>query len=73
MSEEPTPDGVPCRHCGQPIYWDEICWVHANGWSTCGTTMRGGTRLPSGLLLDPEIVEDPQYKDKRAEPVGNWT
>ena len=68
----PTPDGVPCRHCEQPIFWDEICWVHANGWATCGTTMRGGTRTGQ-VVVDPEIVEDPAFKDKRAEPVGEWS
>jgi hypothetical protein len=68
-----TPDGVPCRHCGQPIFWDEICWVHESGWATCGTTIRGGINLGGGLTVDPEIIVDPAYEDKRAEPVGEWT
>jgi hypothetical protein len=73
MSEEPTPDGVPCRHCSQPIFWDEICWVHSNGFADCGLTIGGGVQLGGGLSIDPEIVVDPDYADKRAEPVGNWT
>jgi hypothetical protein len=72
MSEEPTPDGVPCRHCGQPIYWDEICWVHSNGFADCGLIIGGGKAF-GGITLDPEMHMDPDYADKRAEPVGNWT
>jgi hypothetical protein len=70
---EQTPDDVPCRHCGEPIFWDEICWVHQNGWATCGTTMRGGTPVGASVVLDPEIVEDPSYKGKNAEPIGKWS
>lgn len=68
-----TPDHVPCRHCGQPISWDEVCWTHdSSGFSTCGTVVRGGTTLVPGITLDPDIIEDPQYNGKTAEPVGDW-
>jgi hypothetical protein len=69
---EPTPDGVPCRHCGAPIFWDEICWVHANGFADCGLQVVGG-KVIGDFSIDPEIIEDPKFKDKRAEPIGTWT
>jgi len=68
-----TPDGVPCRHCGEPIFWDEICWVHGTGWANCGITMIGVNT--GGIMIDPEIVEDPVHKAANhcAEPVGEWS
>jgi hypothetical protein len=74
MIEEPTPDGVPCRHCGQPIFWDEICWVHHNGFADCDLTISGGTKM-GAWTIDPMLTPttDPALKDKRAEPVGDWT
>jgi len=77
---KPTPDGVPCRHCGHPIYWDEICWVHANGFADCGLII-GGSEAKTGdkgrmiLIMDPEITVDPTHKEAKhmAEPVGPWS
>jgi hypothetical protein len=68
-----TPDGVPCRHCGQPIFWDEICWVHSNGFADCGLIIQGEN--VGGLIIDPEIIVDPTHKEAnhRAEPVGPWS
>ena len=70
---EQTPDGVPCRHCGKPIFWDEICWVHQNGWADCEVTITGGTHIGTGVVLDPEIIESEEFKGKHAEPVGEWS
>jgi hypothetical protein len=75
-----TPDHVPCRHCGQPISWDEVCWTHdATGFADCDVQVTGGTPLenflvtPEGsyrVLVDPEVcfTERPSL----AEPVGEW-
>lgn len=74
MSESPTPDHVPCRHCGRPISWDEICWVHdSTGFADCGLLIGGGINLGGGLSIDPEITVDPDYEGARAEPVGAWS
>jgi hypothetical protein len=69
---KPTPDGVPCRHCEQPIFWDEICWVHANGFADCGLVIEAGDAI---VAMNPKFIEttDPKLKDRRAEPVGEWT
>jgi hypothetical protein len=69
----PTPDHVPCRHCGQSISWDEICWTHDNsGFADCGVTIRGGIKFGS-VTIDPEVIENPEFGGKRAEPVGQWS
>lgn len=53
---DPTPDHVPCRHCGEPISWDEICWTHdSNGFADCGLLVCGGTQYPEGM---PQEVRD---------------
>jgi hypothetical protein len=68
-----TPDHVPCRHCGQPISWDEICWTHdEHGFADCGLVLSSGTRIGPYMTVDPKLTIDPKYKDKRAEPVGEW-
>jgi hypothetical protein len=72
MIEEPTPDGVPCRHCGQPIFWDEVCWVHDNGFADCGLVIQGGMRFGS-VILDPQMDVQGPHAGKRAEPVGDWS
>ena len=73
----PTPDGVPCRHCGEPIFWDEYCWVHSNGWATCGTVMTGGKSLSmsdvASIRVNPEIKAEGPHKGKTAEPEGDWS
>lgn len=71
--EQPTPDGVPCRHCGLPIYWDEICWVHEHGFADCGLTMSKGTPILGVGVLDPEIHQSPSFKGKMAEPQPPWS
>jgi hypothetical protein len=70
-----TPDGVPCRHCGKPIFWDEICWVHSNGFSDCGLVITGGKRIGTQVVLDPSFIptNDPNLKDKRALPHDPWS
>ena len=70
-----TPDGVPCRHCGQPIFWDEICWVHQNGFADCGLTILPGTgkQIAPGIVTDPQFAIEVKYKGKMAEPVGEWS
>ena len=70
----PTPDGVPCRHCGHPIFWDEICWVHSNGFADCGIIIGGGTKV-GRIIMDPEIIVDPTHKEAKhnAEPEGEWS
>jgi hypothetical protein len=71
---EVTPDGVPCRHCGKPIFWDEICWVHDNGFADCGLSIEGGTRIDR-IIMDPDIYVDPTHKaaGNKAEPEGEWS
>lgn len=68
-----TPDGVPCRHCKQPIFWDEICWVHRNGFADCDLTIGGGTKIGRGLTLDPELKVDGPNAGQHAEPEGKWS
>jgi hypothetical protein len=69
---ELTPDGVPCRHCGKPIFWDEICWVHDNGFADCGAIISGGRQVGDGVVIDPDINVVGIHKGNRAEPVGEW-
>lgn len=69
---EPTPDHVPCRHCGKPISWDEICWTHDDtGFATCGTIISGGTVIGS-WRVNADIKVDPKFKGTTALPVGEW-
>lgn len=74
---DPTPDGVPCRHCGKPILWDEITWVHQNGFADCELVIGEGIAIIGGahtqLIVDPGMHQDPDYKDKRALPIGEWS
>jgi hypothetical protein len=67
-----TPDGVPCRHCGEPIFWDEICWVHDNGFADCGLVVGGGGRTRAEIIIDPDLSIEGPHAGKRAEPVGDW-
>lgn len=71
-----TPDHVPCRHCGLPISWDEICWTHDDtGFADCGLTIESSDRIASEsmtLLINPTFVKGP-HAGKRAEPVGDWS
>jgi hypothetical protein len=71
-----TPDGVPCRHCGKPISWDETCWTHdANGFADCGLVVLAGTgvQIAPGIVTDPQFAVEHKYKGKMAEPIGEWT
>ena len=72
----PTPDGVPCRWCGQPIFWDEICWVHDNGFADCDLTISGGTPIGAvegaTVVLDPTIKVEGPNAGRHAEPVPPW-
>jgi hypothetical protein len=70
---EQTPDGVPCRHCSKPIYWDEVCWVHDNGFADCGLVVYGGTKISSLITTDPQFAQEHSLKGKMAEPVGKWS
>ena len=74
MTDE-TPDGVPCRHCSQPIFWDEICWVHDNGFADCGLVISGGVNFGAGpeVVINPKLTVEGPHKGKMAEPVGEWT
>lgn len=68
---EPTPDHVPCRHCGEPISWDEICWTHdSTGFADCGVTISGGTDMGGGVLIDAEITTT---RSTHALPIGEWS
>lgn len=75
VNTDETPDHVPCRHCGVPISWDEICWTHDDtGFATCGTIISGGTRSPSDMItVNPDIDVEGPHAGKRAEPVGAWS
>jgi hypothetical protein len=77
----PTPDHVPCRHCGKPISWDEMCWTHDHsGFQECGTAVTGGTPVPdlygippppgTHFVLDPDVRNDGDTR--LAEPEGEW-
>jgi hypothetical protein len=72
-----TPDHVPCRHCGLPISWDEICWIHDNtGFADCGLTMRGSKVVVGETMyavIDPDLKVEGPHAGKRAEPVGDWS
>jgi hypothetical protein len=76
---EPTPDHVPCRHCGVLISWDEVCWTHDDtGFATCGTVITGTEKIksPSGsmtLYVDPRVTTEGPHAGKNAEPVGPWS
>jgi hypothetical protein len=69
----PTPDGVPCRHCGEPIFWDEICWVHRNGFADCGLVIRNPRMKFGSFIIDPDLDVQGPHAGKRAEPVGEWS
>lgn len=73
---EPTPDHVPCRHCGVPISWDEICWTHDDtGFADCGLTVSGGISVPGApsVIMNPTLSVEGPHAGKRAEPVGDWS
>lgn len=72
---EPTPDHVPCRHCGVLISWDEVCWTHDDtGFATCGTILTG-TEIAAGtgIYIDPKVTTEGPHAGKNAEPVGAWS
>ena len=75
---KPTPNHVPCRHCGVPISWDEYCWTHDDtGFADCGTVITGTEKItaPSGhfvAYIDPKIAVVGPHAGKNAEPVGAW-
>jgi len=70
---EPTPDHVPCRHCGEPISWDEITWVHDNtGFADCGLVITPGIRFGS-VILDPDMDVQGPSAGKRALPHDPWS
>jgi acetoacetate decarboxylase len=80
---ELTPDHVPCRHCGKPISWDEVCWTHDDtGFADCGVEVSGGQPLEnkfagqdgefivtSAVLKNPQVVGGGQTC---ALPCGEW-
>lgn len=72
-----TPDHVPCRHCGAPISWDEICWTHDDtGFADCGLVISGGTSVGKSrgaMILNPDLNIEGPHAGKRAEPVGAWS
>jgi hypothetical protein len=72
-----TPDHVPCRHCGVPISWDEICWTHDDtGFADCGLVISGGKsvgRSRGEMILDPDLKIEGPHAGERAEPVGDWS
>lgn len=79
LTDVDSPDFAVCEHCGEPIGWDDISYTHmSNGFATCGTIVGGGTKIrsflgapmPAGAVLDPEIIEDPDFAGKRAEPTS---
>lgn len=64
-----SPDRSACRNCGEPISWDEICYVHdKNGFANCGLTVSGG-RSVGAALINPILTVDPAAGGKNAEPV----
>lgn len=49
----PTPDHVPCRHCGSLISFDEYCWTHdSTGFADCGLIVTGGLRTDRQGLVN---------------------
>lgn len=64
------PDHSTCRHCAEPITWDDYSYVHdATGFADCQIAFSGGKKR-GNLLLDPDItVAEGPAKGKRAEPV----
>lgn len=79
--DEDSPDFSTCEHCGERIGWDDYSYTHmTNGFATCGTKMMGGSR-PRGFLkrltehlgiearVDPQVIEDPAWAGRTAEPV----
>jgi hypothetical protein len=71
------PDHSTCRHCGDTITWDEVCYTHdSNGMADCGLYIVGGERLPESMagvgtvaLIDPSFLAEPDHAGHRAEPV----
>jgi len=74
-----TPDHVPCRHCGQPISWDEICWTHdVTGFADCdlkvyGTAVKYGESGKMIMVIDPELKVEGPNAGKTALPIGEWS
>jgi len=66
------PDHSSCRNCAAAISWDEYSYTHDDtGFVDCGVVFSGGTRMPSGLLVNPEITAT-RTDGARAEPV-EWS
>lgn len=74
---EPTPDHVPCRHCHEPISWDEVCWVHdSTGFADCHLKITGGEKFGTIAVINPTftVTELVAGKNTYAEPEDeNWT
>ena len=72
-----TPDHVPCRHCGVPISWDEVCWTHDDtGFADCDLHLTGGKRIDAGdvdIIVGPKLNIAGPNAGKKAEPVGEWS
>lgn len=69
-----SPDHSTCRHCDQPITWDEVCYTHDDtGFAECGVTITGGTEVAPGVTVNPRVrAPSGKHRDKRAEPV-EWS
>lgn len=53
--DQRSPDFSTCEHCGEPIGWDDYCYVHTNGWAECGTTITGGEPVGNLNQIIPGI------------------
>jgi hypothetical protein len=69
----PTPDGSPCRYCGEPISWDEICWIHnSTGFANCHFNIEKRTSYGK-IVFNPEMHVDATKPRTNAVPVDkDW-
>lgn len=69
-ADEQSPDHSTCVNCGEPITWDDVCYVHdGTGFADCGLIIEGGAALGDRLTLDPEIKVDAAFDGMCAKPV----
>lgn len=69
-----SPSRGTCEHCGQPINWNNTCYVHdLHGFADCWvkfTTKMGDVKGSHAFVIDPTITIEPPagLPETQAEP-----
>lgn len=65
-----SPDHSTCSSCGEPISWDEICYVHDDtGFADCGIKFGKAEYETERFVINPEIQQKEEFRGKFARPV----